>query len=107
MSGPPEFSLDSGPGGQEGDLGESVNEQLPQSGDTPAPVPGSDSLFGEGKLRFPPSLLEQGGCGILVNPMGLGCHEYLLSASVFDLTTSIEGVMLFILERALNNTGAN
>ena len=36
-----------------------------------------------------------------------GCHKYLLSASVFDLTTSIEGVMLFILENALKNTGAN
>ena len=107
MSGPPECASDLGHEGQEGDLGESVNEQLPPTGDAPAHVPGSDSLFGEGKLRFPPSLLEQGGCGILVNPMGEGCHEYLLSASVFDLTTSIEGVMLFILERALNNTEAN
>ena len=37
-----------------------------------------------------------------------GMHEYLLSASVFpDLTTSIEGVMLFALENALQNQGKN
>ena len=67
MSGPLECASASGPGVQEGDLGESVNEQLPQSSDIPVPVPGSDSLFGEGKFRFPTLLWEHGGSGILVN----------------------------------------
>ena len=39
MSGSPECASDSGPGGQEGNLGESVNEQLPQTSDTPVPDP--------------------------------------------------------------------
>ena len=37
--------------------------------------------------------MEQGGSGILSNPMCHGMNEYLLSTSVFDLTTSIEGVV--------------
>ena len=104
-------SLDSAPdlglGAQDRNLGESVNEQLPETGDASAHVPGSDSFFGEGKFRFPKSLMEQGGSGILSNPMCHGMHEYLLSASVFDLTTSIEGVMLFALNNALQNPGKN
>ena len=92
---------------QDRNLGETVNEQLPETGDTPAPVPGSDSFFGEGKFRFPKVLLEQGGSGILSNPMCHGMHEYLLSASVFDLNTSIEGVILFALNNSLQNQGEN
>ena len=107
MSGPLKCALDLGLGGQEGDLSESVNEQLPQTSDTPVPDPGSDSLFGEGKFRFPQSLWDQGGSGILVNPMCHGCPESLLSANVFDLDTSIEATMLFILDNALKHQGEN
>ena len=93
MAGSLDSAPDSGLGAQDGNLGESVNEQLPETGDASDHVPGSDSFFGEGKFRFPKLLMEQGGSGILSNPMCHGMNEYLLSASVFDLTTSIEGVM--------------
>ena len=98
MSSPLECAADSGLGAQEGDLSEPVVELPPQNSDTPDPDPGSASLFGEGKFRFPQALWDLGGIGILVNPMCDGCHEYLLSANVFDLETSIEATMLFILD---------
>ena len=108
MAGSLDSTPDLGLGVQDRNLGESANEQLPETGNAPALVPGSVSFFGEGKFRFPKALMEQGGSGILSNPMVNGMHEFLWSASVFnDLTTSIEGVMLFALENALQNQGKN
>ena len=107
MAGSLDSSLDLGLGDQDRNLGESANEQLSETGDASALVPGSVSFFGEGKLRFPKALMEQGGSGILSNPMAHGMHEYLLSESIFDLNTSIEGVMLFMLRNALQNKGKN
>ena len=105
---PPEVVSQDTPEGevsQDGSHGESVKEQLPNTGDTSAPPPGSVSLFGEGKFRFPKALLEGGGSGILSNPIAFGLQEYLLSESILDVNTSIEGVMLFMLRNALANKG--
>ena len=88
MAGSLDSASDLGLGAQDRNLGETVNEQLPETGDAPASVPGSDSFFGEGKFRFPKSLLEGGGSGILSNPMAHGMHKYLLSESVFDVNIS-------------------
>ena len=107
MAGSLESVPDLGLGTQDRNLGETVNEQLPETGDAPAPVPGSDSFFGEGKFRFPKSLLEGGGSGILSNPIAFGLQEYLLSESILDVNTSIEGVLLYMLRHALANKGKN
>ena len=107
MSGSLDSASDLGLGAKDRNLGEHVPEQLPETGDAPAPTPGSVSFFGEGKFRFPKSLLEGGGSGILSNPIAFGMHEYLLSESVFGLNISIEGVMLFMLNNALQNKGKN
>ena len=53
MSGPLDSASDLGLEAQDRDLGEHVPEQLPETGDAPAPAPGSVSFFGEGKFRFP------------------------------------------------------
>ena len=107
MAGSLDSAQDLGLAAQDRNLGELVAEQLPETGGGPAPSPGSVSFFGEGKFRFPKALLEGGGSGILSNPIAFGLHEYLLSESVFDLNTSIEGVMLFMLRNALENKGKN
>ena len=86
MSGSLECSPDLGPGVQEGDLGEPSNEQ-PSASDEPAPEPGSESLFGERKFKFPGVLWNQGGFNILVNPMCFSIPEYILSQRVFKLET--------------------
>ena len=87
-------------GRKEGVLGEQANELQPQTSDAPAPDPGSVSLFRERNFKFPPALWDLGGSGILVKPMCKGCPEYLLSASVFDLKTSVEATILYILDNA-------
>ena len=61
MSGPLDSSQDLGLADQDRVLGEPVDEQLPESGNSPAPSPGSVPLFGEGKFWFPKALLEGGG----------------------------------------------
>ena len=107
MSGPPECVSDSGPGTQEGVLDEQALELQPQTSDTPVPDPGSVSLFGERNFKFPQALWDLGGSGILVNHMCEGCPGYLLSANVFDLKTSVEATMLYILDNALKHQGEN
>ena len=105
QSGPPDSVKDLGLETQEGDHGEP--KEQPKSGNGPAPSPGSVSFFGEGKFRFPKALLEGGGSGILSNPIAFGVQDYLVSESIFDVNTSIEGVMLFMLRNALQNKGKN
>ena len=105
QSGPPDSVKDLGLETQAGDLGEP--KELPKSGDGLAPTPSSVSFFGEGKFWFPKALLEGGGSGILSNPIVFGLQEYLLSESIFDVNTSIEGVMLYMLCHALANKGKN
>ena len=106
MSGSLDSSQDLGLADQDRILGE-PQEELPEHGNDPVPTPGSVSLFGEGRLRFPKALLEGGGSGILSNPIAFGLQEYLLSESILDLNTSIEGVLLYMLEQASKNGEKN
>ena len=105
MSGPHESSQDNSSADQERVLGEPSNYEQSQHGDDPVPSPGSVPLFREGGFKFPKALLEGGGSGILSNPIAFGLQEYLLSESIFDVNTSIEGVILFMLRNALDNKG--
>ena len=41
------------------------------------------------------------------NPIAFGLQDYFLSEGIFDVNTSIEGVMLFMLRNALDNKGEN
>ena len=107
MSGPHDSSQDNSSADQERVLGEPSNEEQSQSGDDPAPPPGSVPLFREGGFWFPKALLEGGGSGILSNPIAFGVQDYLVSESIFDVNTSMEGVMLFMLRNALQNKGKN
>ena len=107
MSGPRDSSQDNSSADQERVLGEPSNEELSQSGDDPAPPPGSVPLFREGGFKFPKALLEGGGSDILRNPITHGLQEYLLSESILDVNTSIEGVLLYMLEQAYANRDKN
>ena len=80
-----------------------VGEQSNHGDDStpPAPPPGSLVLFKEqGNPKFPKALLVGGGFDILANPICSGVSEWLVSASVLDLNTSIEGVLLHMLRNA-------
>ena len=54
-------------------------------------VPGSTSLFGDGKLKFPNNL---GGHDILVNSLNKDVPEFLLQEGIFDLEVSVEATLL-------------
>ena len=103
MSGSHESSEGISPEVQEGALREPSNDEQSQNGDDPAPAPGSLSLFRDGGFKFPKALLEGGGSDILRNPIAHGLQEFLLSESILDVNTSIEGVLLYMLEQALAN----
>ena len=48
-----------------------------------------------------------GGSSILVNPICEGCPEYILSANVLKLETSVEACLLYMLDNTLKNQGEN
>ena len=80
---------------------EPPNGEQANHGDDSTPPPGSLALFKEqGNPKFPKALLVGGGFDILANPICSGMSEWLVSASVLDLNTSIEGVLLLILHNA-------
>ena len=103
MSGPHESSQDTSSADQERVLREPSEDVQSQNGDDPVPAPGSLSLFRDGGFKFPKALLEGGGSDILRNPIAHGLQEFLLSESILDVNTSIEGVLLYMLEQALEN----
>ena len=73
-------------------------------GDITDSPPGSQPLISErGNPRFPRSLLVGGGYEILSNPINQGYSEWLVSATALDLHTSIEAVLLNLVDNALNN----
>ena len=75
-------------------------------GDITDSPPGSQPLISEqGNPRFPRSLLVGGGYEILSNPIIQGYSEWLVSATALDLHTSIEAVLLNLVDNALNNKG--
>ena len=83
---------------------EPPNGEQANHGDDSTPPPGSLALFKEqGNPKFPKALLVGGGFDILANPICSGVSEWLVSASVLDLNTSIEGVLLHMLRNALAN----
>ena len=103
MSGPHDSSQDTSPADQERVLSEPSDDVQSQNGDDPSPAPGSLSLFRDGGFKFPKALLEGGGFDILRNPICHGLQEFVLSESILDMNTSIEGVLLFMLQQALAN----
>ena len=90
---------------QEGNLREAPNVEQAPPVNEPAPPPGSLSFFREGSYKFPKALLVGGGFDILANPMCSGLQPFILSESILDLDTSIEGVLLFMLQKSLENGG--
>ena len=95
MSGPHDSSQDTSPEDQERALLEPSNDVQVQDGDDPVPAPGSLSLFRDGGFKFPKALLEGGGFDILRNPICHGLQEFVVSDSILDVNTSIEGVLLY------------
>ena len=95
MSGPQDSSQDNSSADQERVLGEPSNDEQSQNVNDHVPAPGSLSLFRDGGFKFPKALLEGGGSDILRNPIAHGLQEYLLSESILDVNTSIEGVLLY------------
>ena len=78
-------------------------EQVIDGDDSTSP-PGSLPLITErGNPRFPKALLVGGGFKILANPINQGMSEWLVSATVLDLHTSIEAVLLHLVRNALEN----
>ena len=78
-------------------------EQANDGDDSDSP-PGSLLLISErGNPRFPKSLLVGGGFEILSNPINKGYSEWLVSATALDLHTSIEAVLLNLVDNALKN----
>lgn len=74
------------------------------NGDVSTSPPGSLPLVSErGNPRFPRDLLVGGGFKILANPINVGFMEWLVSATKLDLHTSIEAVLLNLVENALQN----
>ena len=73
-------------------------------GDYSTSPPGSLPLVTErGNPRFPKDLLVGGGFEILSNPINFGYSEWLVSATALDLHTSIEAVLLNLVDNALKN----
>ena len=103
MSGPPDSSDGVTPEVREGDPSEAPTVEQAQNGNDPAPPPGSLSFFREEGYKFPKALLVGGGFNILANPICNGLQPWILSESILDLDTSIEGVLLFMLQTALEN----
>ena len=78
------------------------------SDDASTSPPGSLPLISErGNPRFPRDLLVGGGFDILANPINVGFPEWLVSATAVDLHTSIEAVLLNLVESALKNRDKN
>ena len=74
------------------------------NGDDSTSPPGSLPLVSEhGNPRFPRDLQVGGGFEILSNPINVGYSEWLVSATVLDLHTSIKAVLLNLVENALQN----
>ena len=74
------------------------------NGDDSTSPPGSLPLVSErGNPRFPRDLLVGGGFEILSNPINFGYSEWLVSATALDLHTSIEAVLLNLVDNALKN----
>ena len=107
MSGSRDSSDGVQPEVQEGNLREAPNAEQSQNGNDPAPPPGSLSFFREGSYKFPKALLVGGGFDILANPMCSGLQPFILSESILDLDTSIEGVLLFMLQKSVENGEKN
>ena len=107
MSGLLDSSQDNSSLVQERVLVEPSNDEQTQNGDDTTPPPGSLSFFRDGSFKFPKALLEGGGFEILRNPIARNLQEFLLSASIFDVNTSMEGVLLYMLEQALANRDKN
>ena len=75
-----------------------------KNGDDSTSPPGSLPLVSEhGNPRFPKVLLVGGGFDILGNPINLGYSEWLVSETALDLHTSIEAVLLNLVQNALDN----
>ena len=88
-----------GPTADEPPKGEQANH-----GDDSTSPPGSLPLITErGNPRFPKALLVGGGFEILSNPINLGYSEWLVSETALDLHTSIEAVLLNLVQNALDN----
>ena len=89
---------------QELNPGEATDgEQTLNNGNETTPPPGSLSFFREGAYKFPKALLDGGGFDNLANPICKGLQPFILSASILDMDTSIEGVLLYMLQQALEN----
>merc|ERR1711888_257670 len=74
------------------------------NGDASTSPPESLPLVSErGNPRFPRDLLVGGGFEILSNPINFGYSEWLVSATVLDLHTLIEAVLLNLVDNALKN----
>ena len=83
---------------------EPPKSEQPKNGDDSTSPPGSLPLISErGNPRFPKALLVGGGFEILSNPINLGYSEWLVSATALDLHTSIEAVLLNLVDNALKN----
>ena len=103
MSGSNDSSQDTSPADQERVLCEPSEDVQSQNGDDPSPALGSFSLFRDGGFKFPKAPLEGGGFEILQDPICHGLQPFVLSESILDLNTSIEGVLLYMLEQASKN----
>ena len=91
------------PGSQEMSQSELTTVEQPPANNVAPQEPGSVSLFGDGRFRFPNFLWNLGRYDILVNPMCKYVPEFLLNEEVFNLEVSIEATMLYILDRALKH----
>ena len=100
-----ECELELAPGSQEMSQSEPSTVEQPPADKVAPPEPGSISMFGDGKFRFPTFLWNLSDYDILENPMSLDIPEFLLSEEVFSLEVSIEATMLYLLDCALSQWG--